>query len=76
MDVYGLEIGGLVKAISSSLSRTTALPVSGLFLVLSVLLVASRFETPFFLDAHGNKGLSPLIPFPWAINATLTPVCL
>ncbi|KAL0686363.1 hypothetical protein Bca4012_053211 [Brassica carinata] len=40
------------------------------------LLVASRFEPPFSLGARGNRGLSPLIPFPWAIDATLTHVCL
>ncbi|KAG5389034.1 hypothetical protein IGI04_030575 [Brassica rapa subsp. trilocularis] len=40
------------------------------------LLVASRFEPPFSPGARSNRGLCPLIPFPWAIDATLTPVCL
>ncbi|KAF2562099.1 hypothetical protein F2Q70_00019017 [Brassica cretica] len=40
------------------------------------LLVALRFEPPFSPGARGNMGLSPLILFPWAIDATLTPVCL
>ncbi|KAF3570557.1 hypothetical protein F2Q69_00062338 [Brassica cretica] len=40
------------------------------------LLVASRFEPPFSPGARGNRGLSPLIPFPWAIDATLNHVCL
>ncbi|KAL0756627.1 hypothetical protein Bca101_094295 [Brassica carinata] len=87
MGIYGPGIGGLVTAISSSLSRTTAPLVSGLLFVLSVLmigflgscrflLVASRFEPPFSPGARGNRGLSPLIPFPWAIDATLNPVGL
>ncbi|KAF3494968.1 hypothetical protein DY000_02056789 [Brassica cretica] len=78
MGVYGPGIGGLVTAISSSLSRTTAplVLMIGFLGSCRFLLVASRFEPPFSPGARGNRGLSPLIPFPWAIDATLTPVCL
>ncbi|WZZ63743.1 hypothetical protein YC2023_075113 [Brassica napus] len=62
MGVYGPGFGGLVTAISSTPSRTTAPPVCGLFFVLSVLPVASRFEPPFSLGARGNRGLTHLIP--------------
>ncbi|KAL0803638.1 hypothetical protein Bca101_096128 [Brassica carinata] len=55
-------VGGLVTAISSTPSRMTAPPVCGLFFVLSVLLVASKFELPISLGARGNRGLTPLIP--------------
>ncbi|KAF3540025.1 hypothetical protein F2Q69_00025446 [Brassica cretica] len=51
-------------------------PISNDGTACQFLLVASRFEPPFSPGARGNRGLSPLIPFPWAIDATLTPVCL
>ncbi|KAG5379149.1 hypothetical protein IGI04_026991 [Brassica rapa subsp. trilocularis] len=41
-----------------------------------VLLVASRFEPLFSPGTRGNWGLTLLIHFPWAIDATLTPMCL
>lgn len=40
MGVHGSGVGGLVTEISSSLTRTTAPPVSGIFFMLSV----KRFE--------------------------------
>ncbi|KAF2599291.1 hypothetical protein F2Q68_00012578 [Brassica cretica] len=65
--VYTYRDWRVGDTISSSLSRTTAPLVSGLLFVL-FLLVASRFEPPFSPGARGNRGLSPLIPFPWVIS--------